>query len=107
MTNAEKYEAVFGFMPDLNCCPTENCEGCPAEKYKSLCSQKWWQSEYDDQTPINTEGDLISRKELIKALDGRANWLGQMALENLVALNFYSLVNSMPAVDIGKEVRND
>ena len=46
MTNAEKYEEVFGIKPDKNCCPTDSCENCPAEKKEPLCLCKWWDSEY-------------------------------------------------------------
>lgn len=30
MTNAEKYQEVFGFPPDRGNCPTEDCKFCPA-----------------------------------------------------------------------------
>ena len=29
MTNAEKYEEVFGIVPEICNCPTHRCEECP------------------------------------------------------------------------------
>ena len=52
MTNAEKYEEVFGFEPDLSACPVESCTKCPV-KDKRLdsisCSKIWWNSEYREK----------------------------------------------------------
>lgn len=43
MTNAEKYQEVFGFPPDKGSCPTEDCKFCPA---KPCNSYDWWNEEY-------------------------------------------------------------
>lgn len=48
MTNAEKYEEIFGFKPDRIGCPTSSCGVCPAS---AVCgdlrsSYDWWNSEY-------------------------------------------------------------
>ena len=48
MTNAEKYQEVFGFPPDKGNCPTELCENCPSNdvgKFNCL-SSNWWNEEY-------------------------------------------------------------
>lgn len=48
MTNAEKYQEVFGFPPDKGNCPAERCEVCPMNDdchFKCLrCN--WWNQEY-------------------------------------------------------------
>lgn len=50
MTNAEKYQEVFGFPPDRGNCPTEDCKFCPAnpcaDKGFSDCAFDWWDEEY-------------------------------------------------------------
>ena len=46
MTNAEKYKEVFGFFPDLECCPTKNCSECPSYAYNPNCNNSWWLEEY-------------------------------------------------------------
>jgi len=55
MTNAQKYEEVFGFPVDKEMCPTAHCENCPIIKLKpfmKLCGtdttimEEWWNSEY-------------------------------------------------------------
>ena len=46
MTNKEKYQEVFGFEPDEECCPTVDCEECPAKSEYALCPKRWWNSEY-------------------------------------------------------------
>ena len=56
MTNAEKYEEVFGFPPLIGECPTIDCKKCPlrnlhkGEWYCSTLEDKhnWWQSEYKE-----------------------------------------------------------
>lgn len=47
MTNAEKYEEVFGFPP-ITECPTSDCERCPLLKRKRKKSQ-WWCSTQEEQ----------------------------------------------------------
>ena len=53
MTNAEKYEEVFGFPPDTANCPTEDCISCPCsqkdkEQIRScnIPTYDWWNEEY-------------------------------------------------------------
>ena len=46
MTNAEKYQEVFGFPPDKGNCPAERCEICPGHTDECLCTCKWWDEEY-------------------------------------------------------------
>ena len=46
MTNAEKYEEVFGFKPNTNMCPTTSCQDCPGEVKENICTCAWWDSEY-------------------------------------------------------------
>ena len=47
MTNAEKYEDVFGVKPDTNSYPTETCKDCPGyDESQPLCNSKWWNEEY-------------------------------------------------------------
>lgn len=46
MTNAEKYEEVFGFPPDKEMCPTERCENCPQSGYGCYGVGEWWDKEY-------------------------------------------------------------
>lgn len=53
MTNAEKYQEVFGFPPDKEQCPTDNCKFCPCSQMKiewiSECmTYDWWNSEYKE-----------------------------------------------------------
>lgn len=50
MTNAEKYKEVFGFFPDLDCCPTKLCSLCPAYENQPNCESKWWLEEYKEVT---------------------------------------------------------
>ncbi len=50
MTNAEKYEEVFGMKVDKNMCPTKRCAICPIYKEGLSCScadtEDWWDAEY-------------------------------------------------------------
>lgn len=52
MTNAEKYEKVFGLEPNPTLCPSNYCCDCPITpdvcKHKSdkTAIRKWWNSEY-------------------------------------------------------------
>lgn len=47
MTNAEKYEEVFGFPPDTGNCPTELCSECPGHVDDNFnCTCNWWNEEY-------------------------------------------------------------
>lgn len=57
MTNADKYEEVFGFPPVMSDCPTSDCKKCPFRKIPKgqwWCSSQedlynWWQSEYKEK----------------------------------------------------------
>lgn len=50
MKNAEKFKEVFGFTPDMNFCPADDCNECPIEK-SCMCdaesSVEWWESQYN------------------------------------------------------------
>lgn len=49
MTNAEKYQEVFGFPPDTGCCPTECCAFCPVTPCNAnepAATFDWWNEEY-------------------------------------------------------------
>lgn len=54
MTNAEKYQEVFGFPPDTGNCPADDCNVCPCVAKNSMgdisClasyTSSWWNSEY-------------------------------------------------------------
>ena len=49
MTNAEKYQEVFGIEPDTVACPTKQCFNCPnydPNRTPFKCTETWWQSEY-------------------------------------------------------------
>ncbi len=56
MTNAEKYNEIFGFPPDTSNCPTESCKICPGNTGEPLCGCKWWGEEYNKQ-PANEDCD--------------------------------------------------
>ena len=51
MTNAEKYNEVFGFPPDKESCPTKSCDICPGHVEECLCNCKWWDEEYTEERP--------------------------------------------------------
>lgn len=50
MTNAEKFEEVFGAKPDIIHCPIlyrKNCGSCKGfEGNSPCCGSDWWNSEY-------------------------------------------------------------
>ena len=50
MTNAEKYEEVFGLPVDPSMCPTRGCNNCPVYSLGIVCSdsntEEWWGEEY-------------------------------------------------------------
>ena len=48
MTNAEKYEEVFGVEPGITVCPNKDCLGCSHMQYG--CSEFWWGREYKEPT---------------------------------------------------------
>lgn len=47
MTNAQKYEEVFGFPPDKPC-PTILCQNCPLHEKDDCRCEEWWDSEYKE-----------------------------------------------------------
>ena len=53
MTNAEKYEEVFGIVPEICNCPTHRCEECPEfhngnnDPFNCL-KPNWWNKEYKE-----------------------------------------------------------
>ena len=49
MTNAKKFEEVFGFAPDCCECPTYSCDNCPSDNWGN-CASRWWNSEYKETT---------------------------------------------------------
>lgn len=50
MTNAQKYEEIFGFPPDKEMCPAAECKICPVENCEPAnhSSLDWWDSEYKE-----------------------------------------------------------
>ena len=51
MTNAEKYEEIFGYEPDKGMCPARLCKDCPlSPDGRTTCPAgypySWWTSEY-------------------------------------------------------------
>ena len=54
MTNAEKYEEVFGMPVDNSNCPTSSCKACPCagitiDGYTECIgasTYEWWKEEY-------------------------------------------------------------
>ena len=55
MTNAQKYEEIFGFPVDKEMCPTADCENCPLKgnKYGCALTVEWWDSEYKEPEAKN------------------------------------------------------
>ena len=56
MTNAQKYEEVFGMKPDISNCPTDDCKICPCgikDQHDGIAcfasrTNDWWNSEYKE-----------------------------------------------------------
>ena len=48
MTNAQKYEEVFGLPVDKTMCPTLDCEKCPVTVNGCNNTDSWWDSEYKE-----------------------------------------------------------
>lgn len=56
MTNAEKYEEVFGLPVDPSMCPTINCDLCDCVRKDTegsvsciaACTYAWWNEEYHE-----------------------------------------------------------
>lgn len=49
MTNAEKYEQIFGFKPDVHNCPADECSNCPAHEKSCSGIVGWWNEEYKEK----------------------------------------------------------
>ncbi len=49
MTNAEKFEEIFGLEPDTTQCPIEDCSKCPLYDEEYYCTETWWESEYKER----------------------------------------------------------
>lgn len=52
MTNAEKFEEVFGRVPNHSICPLDDCGTC---KYLmcTLCTYQWWNDEFKEANNDN------------------------------------------------------
>ena len=48
MTNAQKYEEIFGFPPDVDMCPTIKCEDCPLHEINYCNCGEWWDYEHKE-----------------------------------------------------------
>lgn len=59
MTNAEKYEEVFGMQPDKSNCPTSDCKICPCANVfenengisvecRAAQTYEWWNQKYKE-----------------------------------------------------------
>lgn len=56
MTNAEKYEQIFGFPADISNCPTSDCWKCPCAHFDNAhcvrCTgsdvDEWWKAEFKE-----------------------------------------------------------
>lgn len=68
MTNAEKFEEVFGFEHD-NHCPYKECKDPEGDDYEACedCLNDFWECEYRGEP---TKTDLISKEEALMALTG-------------------------------------
>lgn len=58
MTNAEKFEKVFGAKPNIVHCPIlyrKDCNNCKGYNNNLECvSSCWWNSEYKEKTDENS-----------------------------------------------------
>ena len=59
MTNAEKYEEVFGMEVNQMSCPTKYCEDCPLHTPMDVCKpfNEFWDSEYKGVTNGTEDAD--------------------------------------------------
>lgn len=65
MDNAEKYEEVFGFKPDVTGCISNDCKHCPIESNPcgKLDTMTWWYSNYRGTTSVTpAQEDKITYK---------------------------------------------
>lgn len=58
MTNAEKFEEVFGFKPNIDKCPAEDCEDCPVGSLTCMASEQsnpqlFWENDYIEADETN------------------------------------------------------
>ena len=68
MTNAQKYEEVFGFPPE-KACPTECCSDCPLHEEKDCHCEEWWDSEYEEVTiPDELEHRTVRSEDGLKKI---------------------------------------
>ena len=68
MTNAEKYEEVFGMHVDPSMCPTTDCNNCPCASKDAegciscvaACTYEFWKDDYPErpQKPHCNQIDL-------------------------------------------------
>lgn len=94
MTNAEKYEDVFGFKPDVNCCPAPTCEDCPVhDKAQPLCTSNWWNEEYIERKTILRQECLYRepiKNKYIIAIDNGSKMLKCPKCECQIIANPFS-----------------
>ena len=75
MTNAEKYQEVFGFPPDTANCPTEFCSVCPCDPCKTngpAATFDWWAKEYKGNDTVKievTEHHTFAKPDDVSDLD--------------------------------------
>ena len=63
MTNAEKYQEVFGLPVDTSLCPTKECKFCPCSTENSEgtvfcrdgCPYEFWNKEYKGNGTVKVE----------------------------------------------------
>ena len=80
MTNAEKYQEVFGLIVDHSMCPTTDCDVCPCVSKDSKgnvscvggCTYKWWDEEYKGTHAVKieiTEHHTFAKPDDVEDLD--------------------------------------
>lgn len=75
MTNAEKYQEVFGFPPDKGNCPTECCNFCPLDCCDAngpASRNDWWDEEYKGNDIVKveiTEHHTFAKPDDVEDLD--------------------------------------
>lgn len=58
MTNAEKFEEVFGFKANTQLCYIPECLQCPTDDDCDICPyNKWLEEEYTGISPTGAEDD--------------------------------------------------
>ena len=86
MTNADKYEEVFGFPPNRYACMYDDhkdCKGCPivCEDNSALERLKWWNSEYkeSEQEMIDLDKEIELYKSKVAFYESQ-NTRGEYAV---------------------------